>query len=250
MKIIPAIDLLDKKAVRLYQGDYSQVTVYNEDPAAQAVEFADAGVLLIHLVDLNAARTGDRSVNGSVIETIADSVRLKYGHRVFLELGGGIRDHVSLEHYFSLGIDRAILGTAALKDPQFLKEALEKHGPEKIIVGVDARDGMVKVDGWEGDGGAEVFAFLKKMEETGVQEIIFTDIKTDGTLKGPAVDSIREILFKTTLRVTASGGVGSFEDLVTLKKLGSERLTGVIAGKAVYEKKFDLAKAVAEITNH
>jgi phosphoribosylformimino-5-aminoimidazole carboxamide ribotide isomerase len=242
-KVIPAIDLLDKKAVRLYQGDYSQVTVYNENPVDQIKEFTEAKASLIHLVDLNAARTGDRTVNGETIARIAEYAKGKCS----LELGGGIRSHESIKHYFSLGIDRAILGTAALRDPAFLKEAIDEYGAERIIVGVDAKDGIVKVDGWEGDGGMEVFTFLKKMEDTGVREVIFTDIKTDGTLKGPAVDAIKDILARTKLRVIASGGVGSLDDLKKLKSLNNARLVGAIAGKAIYEKRFELKDAIAEL---
>lgn len=241
MKIIPAVDLLDGKVVRLLRGDYAKSTVYGEKPTDPIGDFISAGAELIHIVDLNAARNGDRGVNSRAIEEIAEFA----SGRARLELGGGIRDLSAVEHYFALGIERCILGTAAVRDPDFLREALGEHGGEKIIVGVDARDGRVKVSGWEQDGGIEVEGFLKELERTGVAEVIFTDIQTDGALTGPALDSLQKVLQSTvTMRIIASGGIASIDDVRALLELRHPRLVGAISGRAIYEKRLDLAAAV------
>lgn len=239
-KIIPAIDLLDGKVVRLYKGDYAQATVYREDAAAQALEFVDAGADLIHIVDLNGARNGDRTANRKPIETILETIRGK----AELEIGGGIRDFEALDGYLQNGVQRGILGTSAVKDPEFLKAAIEKYGPERIIVGVDARDGRVKVSGWEEDGGITTIDFVKLLEQMGVIEIIFTDIRTDGALSGPALDSIGDVLNASSMNVIASGGISALKDVQDLLEMGNPRLVGAITGRAVYEKRLHVHEAV------
>ena len=239
--IIPAVDLLDGQVVRLFRGDYDQSTVYGDDPGEPIEKFIEAGAELIHIVDLNAARNGDRSVNEAAVERILTVA----GKRARLEIGGGIRDLDSLSDYLGRGIARCILGTAAVNDPEFLKKSLAAHGPEKVIVGIDARDGRVRVDGWEKDSGVNVADFLKEMEKIGIGEIIFTDILTDGAMTGPAIGSLKEVLTATsTLRLIASGGISSLDDVQALLDLKEPRLVGAISGRAIYEGKLDVQEAV------
>ena len=240
-QVIPAADLLDGKVVRLFRGDYARVTVYGDDPSDPIREFIDQGAELIHIVDLNAARSGERDVNQGALEKIVAAAN----GRARLELGGGVRDLASLARCFELGFERAIIGTAAVNDPAFLAEALARHGGERIIVGVDARDGRVRVAGWEQDSGRPVTDFLRELENAGIREVIFTDIMTDGALTGPAVDSLREVIGATrAMRVVASGGIASLDDIRALLDLNEPRLVGAITGRAVYEKKLDVRAAV------
>lgn len=239
-QIIPAIDLLDGKVVRLYRGDYDRVTVYGDSTGDVISSFIEAGAKLIHLVDLNAARTGDRTIN---MEALDEAVQAA-GSIAKLELGGGIRNMDDLRSVFDSGIHRAILGSAAVRSPEFLAEAIHEYGPKKIIVGVDARDGRVKTDGWEVDGGVTVVDFLKRLEEMEVGEVIFTDIVTDGTLSGPPVESLQEVLSATSMRVIASGGISSLDDIRTLLSMEPRRPSGAITGRAVYEGKLDVKEAV------
>lgn len=245
-RIIPAIDLLDGNVVRLYRGDYNQVTVYSDDPVPTVKEFVHAGASLIHVVDLNAARDGNRKPNASAIESILTEV----GNNASVEIGGGIRSEEDMKDYFDRGVDRCILGTSAVTDPDLLKRAVGLYGHERIIVGVDAKDGTVRISGWEKDGGLRVSEFLNNLEGMGVKEIIFTDIKTDGTLSGPPIDSLREILATTNLRVIASGGVSSLADVESLLSIKNDRLVGAIAGRAVYENKLKVEDAVQLIRKH
>lgn len=245
-RIIPAIDLLDGKVVRLYRGDYSQVTVYSNDPVPTVQDFVHAGASLIHVVDLNAARDGDRRKNADAIESIMAEV----GTKASVEIGGGIRNDDALKEYFDRGVDRCILGTSAVTDPELLKRAIAVYGHERIIVGVDAKDGTVRISGWEKDGGVKVPEFLKTLEGMGVYEIIFTDIRTDGTLSGPPIDSLSEILANTNLRVIASGGVSSIDDVKSLLAINESNLVGAITGRAVYENKLNVSEAVKLIQNH
>lgn len=238
--IIPAIDLLDGRVVRLYRGDYSQATVYSENPGEIARTFSDQGARIIHVVDLNAARNKDRSVNEKAIGAILDAVRGKS----IVEVGGGIRSMDSIREYMGRGVDRLILGTAAVSDPDFLKNAMIEYGAERIIAGVDAKDGSVRVQGWESDSGVRVRDFLPRLEQAGVREIIFTDIHTDGTLSGPAIDSLEDVLNHSRLRVIASGGVSSLSDIERLLAMGHSNLVGAITGRAVYEEKLNVAEAI------
>ncbi len=241
-QIIPAIDLLGGQVVRLFQGDYAQKTVYGLDPAAQIRAFTAAGAELVHIVDLDGARTGRREANAAAISSILGAVAAT-GARI--EVGGGIRDLATIAAYLDRGVHRCILGTAAVRDRDFLQSALDTYGPERIIVGVDARDGRVRVAGWEEDAGIGVGEFLEEMESRGTGEIIFTDIRTDGALDGPALDSLGMVLADCGLRVVASGGISSLEDVRILRDLQHPRLVGAITGRALYEGRLDLARAVA-----
>ncbi len=241
--VIPAIDLLDTKTVRLLRGEYDQSTIYGDDPAARALAFVEAGAELVHLVDLNAARSGDRSVNRRAVSAVLEAVK----GRARVELGGGIRNMDALDEVARQGVDRFVLGTAALKDPAFLRAALNRYGKDRIIAGVDVKDGTVRVSGWEKDGGVRTEDFLKRLEDTGIEEIIFTDIQTDGALTGPPVQTLRSVLSACGLRVIASGGIASNADLVELALLKEERLIGAITGRAVYEGKVDLALAIQQV---
>lgn len=247
--IIPAVDLLGGQVVRLYKGDYDQSTVYGDDPAAPIREFLAAGARLVHVVDLDAARNGDRSVNARAIETILRALadHGDAGSRPLLEVGGGIRDISAIEFYRKVGVDRCIIGTAAVKNPDFVSAAIAAHGSDAVIVGVDALDGIVRVAGWEESSGLAVADFLRDMQSRGVAEVIFTDIARDGALTGPPLEALQSVLDAAPLRVIASGGVASLKDvrqLLELSRKNANRLRGVISGKAIYEKKLDVAEAV------
>ena len=240
-ELIPAIDLLDGSVVRLLQGDYDRSTRYAATPGEQAQAFVTAGARIIHVVDLNAARTGQRDVNRGAIEEIVAAV----AGRALVELGGGIRNSHSLSEALGLGVTRAVIGTAAVNDPAFLRAALETHGPERIIVGVDARDGHVKTAGWEEDGGVRTADLLARLETDGVSEVIFTDIAVDGALSGPALRSIADVHAATKqLRIIASGGVSSQKDVEDLARAGLSRLVGVVVGRAIYEGHLDVAGTI------
>ena len=235
MYIYPAIDLYDGKAVRLFKGDYAQMTVYNEDAVAVALDFKAAGATHMHLVDLEGAKLG-RPANA---ETIAKLVKAFDG---FVEVGGGIRTMETAESYLSLGVDRVILGTAAVNDPAFLEEALRKYG-EKIAVGVDIKDGFVAIKGWTEKSQLTAEEFFAKMESLGVRAIICTDISRDGAMQGTNRELYRELSQKYTMDLIASGGVSSMEDVVALKAMD---IHGAIIGKAYYTGAIDLQKAVEE----
>lgn len=244
-QVIPAVDLLGGNVVRLYKGDYDQSTVYGNDPAQPIRAFIEAGAELVHVVDLDAARQGDRSVNREAVRII----RAAAGDAVRLEIGGGIRDLSAVEEYRNAGMDRVIIGTAAVRDPEFTAQAVQRFGAEHVIVGVDALDGIVRVSGWEEKSSLTVRDFMRDLEERrGVQEIIFTDIDRDGALTGPPLGALRELLENSGLRIVASGGVATLDDVRSLLDLrraaGDSRLVGVISGKAIYEGKLDLAAAV------
>ena len=233
MFLYPAIDLVGGKAVRLYKGDYAQMTVYNDDPVAVAKDFQRAGARRMHLVDLEAAKSGVPA-NAATIRAIAEQTDL------FLEVGGGIRNMEILETYLSLGVDRAILGTAAVTDPQFLREAVEKYG-EKVAVGVDLKDGFVAIKGWTETSELTAEAFFERMEALGVRTIICTDISRDGAMKGTNRALYKALSEKFAIDLIASGGVSSMEDIAALKEMG---LHGAIIGKAYYTGAIDLKEAL------
>lgn len=241
-QVIPAIDVLDGKVVRLHQGDYNQRSEYPGDPVEQLKSFVADGASLIHLVDLNAARNGDRSVNRA---TIASVVAAAKASSVQIELGGGLRDLDALQAAIDLGVDRCIIGTAAVKNPDLVLEAVQRHGRGRIIVGVDALDGQVRVSGWEESSELSVSVFLAELESQGVQEVIFTDISRDGALAGPALSALEAVLEWSGLRVISSGGVSSIEDIRRLLEMRHPRLVGVICGKAIYEGRVNLRDAIA-----
>ena len=233
MLIFPAIDLYEGKAVRLYKGDYAQMTVYSDDPVSVAKEFQKAGAKRMHLVDLEAAKSGIPA-NAATIRAIAENTDL------FLEVGGGIRNMEILETYLSLGVDRAIMGTAAVTDPQFLKEAVEKYG-EKVAVGVDLKDGFVAIKGWTETSELTAEAFFEKMQTLGVKTVICTDISRDGAMKGTNRELYKTLSEKFSIDLIASGGVSSIDDIVALKEMG---LHGAIIGKAYYTGAIDLKEAL------
>ena len=233
MILYPAIDLVGGKAVRLYKGDYAQMTVYSDDPVSVAKDFQKAGAKRMHLVDLEAAKSGVPE-NAETIRAIAENTDL------FLEVGGGIRTMQTLETYLSLGVDRAILGTAAVTDPQFLREAVEKYG-ERVAVGVDLKDGLVAIKGWTETSDLTAESFFAKMEALGVKTVICTDISRDGAMKGTNRALYRELSEKFSIDLIASGGVSSIGDIAALKEMG---LHGAIIGKAYYTGAIDLKEAL------
>ena len=233
MNIFPAIDLYDKKAVRLYKGDYNQMTVYSEKPWEIAIDFEKKGAKFIHVVDLEGAKTGE-TPNLDVVEKIAASTEL------FLEIGGGIRDMKTVETYLANGADRVILGTSAVNDEAFLRQAVEKYG-EKIAVGADVKDGYIAIKGWVEKSEYSLENFLNKMQKIGVKAVICTDISKDGAMKGTNLELYKELSEKYSLEIVASGGVSSMDDVKALKEIG---VWGAIIGKAYYTGAIDLKEAI------
>ena len=233
MYIYPAIDLYGGKAVRLFKGEYSQMTVYSDDPVGVARDFAAAGASRIHLVDLEGAKTG-KPANLSAIAKIIEATGL------FAEVGGGIRDMETVESYLSIGVSRVILGTAAVTNPAFLREALAKYG-EKIAVGVDLKGGFVAIKGWTETSELKAGDFFEKMQTLGVKTIICTDISRDGAMKGSNLNLYRDLSARFDIELIASGGVSSMEDVTALAAMG---LHGAIIGKAYYVGAVDLKEAV------
>ena len=235
MKIFPAIDLYDKKAVRLYKGDYANMTVYSDDPLSVARDFERQGAEYVHLVDLEGAKLGT-TPNIGVVESIAK------GTSLFIEIGGGIRTMDVLDKYFSVGVSRCILGTAAVSDAEFLSQAVEKYG-EKIAVSADVKDGFVAIKGWVEKSEYTLDAFLEMLEKVGVKTVILTDISKDGAMKGTNRELYKEVNEKYGIDFIASGGVSSMEDVVALAKSG---IYGAIIGKAYYVGAINLADAIME----
>lgn len=233
MIIFPAIDLFGGKAVRLFKGDYQQMTVYNENPVEVVKDFVSAGALAVHLVDLEGAKDGTTPN----FETVC---RIKRESGLFCEIGGGIRTMETAEKYISAGLDRVILGTAAVSSPEFLHEAVKKYG-EKIAVGADVRDGKIAVSGWLETTSLTLDVFLSSMQEAGVKTVICTDISKDGAMRGTNLQLYKELSQKYALNITASGGVSSLEDV---KHLAALNLYGAIIGKAYYTKEIDLRAAI------
>lgn len=234
MILLPAIDMKDGCAVRLKKGDFNQLTVYSEDPSEFAVKFRDAGAGFIHLVDLDGALKG-HSVNEAAIRKITSTVDTP------CELGGGIRSLEAIEYVLGLGVYRVILGTSAVKNPDFVSEAVDKFGSERIVVGIDAKDGRVATHGWETLSEYTAAELAEDMKSRGVRTIIYTDISRDGMLTGPNVSATKKLSDATGLDVIASGGVSCMEDLEELSDAG---IYGAIIGKAYYEGKVDIKEAV------
>ncbi len=233
MKIFPAIDLYNGKAVRLYKGDFAQMTVYSENAAQVALQFRSAGAKYMHLVDLEGAKQGSPA-NADVIKDI----RMAFGG--FVELGGGIRNMETVEYYLSLGIDRVILGTAAVTNPEFLKAALAQY-PGRIAVGVDILDGFVAIKGWTEKTQLKAEDFFRSMQELGVKTVICTDISRDGAMQGTNRELYRRLSQEFSVNIIASGGVSDLEDVMALQQMG---LYGAIIGKAYYTGAIDLRQAV------
>ena len=233
MNIFPAIDLFEHKAVRLFKGDYAEMTVYSDNPVEIAHDFEAKGAKFIHIVDLEGAKNGD-TPNFDTVKEIAQNTGL------FCEIGGGIRSLDTVEKYLSAGLDRVILGTAAVNDEEFLRTAVNKYG-DKIAVGVDIKDGFVAVKGWTEKSEYSCFDFCEKMREIGVKTLICTDISRDGAMKGTNRQLYKELSEKFDMSITASGGVSSIEDIKALRSLN---LYGAIIGKAYYIGAIDLKEAL------
>ena len=233
MILFPAIDLYEGKAVRLFRGDYAQMTVYSDHPEVIARNFAACGATHVHLVDLEGARSGE-TPNLDTVLKIRETAGL------FCEIGGGIRNMDVVDRYLSAGLDRVILGTAAVEDESFLRDAVRKYG-EKIAVGADVRDGYIAVKGWTEKSAVRLMDFCGKMEQIGVRTLICTDISRDGAMRGTNREMYRELSERLGLQITASGGVSSLEDVESLRKMN---LYGAIIGKAYYTGDIDLKKAI------
>jgi phosphoribosylformimino-5-aminoimidazole carboxamide ribotide isomerase len=233
MNIFPAIDLYDQKAVRLFKGDYTQMTVYSDNPIEIARDFEAAGAKFIHMVDLEGARDGS-TPNLSIVADVAQNTSL------FVEIGGGIRDMETVEKYLSVGVSRVILGTAAVNDEAFLREAVSKYG-EKIAVGADVKDGYIAIKGWLEQSAYTLEDFLSKMQAIGVTTIICTDISKDGAMKGTNREMYRRLSEQFRMNLVASGGVSSMDDVKALAEMG---LYGAIIGKAYYTGAIDLREAI------
>lgn len=233
MLIYPAIDLYGGKAVRLYKGDYAQMTIYNDNPVEVAKDFAACGASCIHLVDLEGAKNGTTPN----FETVT-AIKAETG--LFCEIGGGIRSMETIDRYLSAGIDRVILGTAAVTEPGFVEAAVAKYG-EKIAVGIDIKDGFVAIKGWTVKSEENAFEFCEKMQKIGVKTLICTDISKDGAMQGTNHDLYRELSEQFQMNIIASGGVSSLEDVERLAKLS---IHGAIVGKAYYTGAIDLKKAI------
>ncbi len=236
MIVIPAIDLMDGKCVRLKQGRFDSKTVFSDDPVEVALRWQEMGAEWIHVVDLDGAREGTMR-NFDVVERIVRSVRVP------VQLGGGIRDMKRLQMVLDLGVERAIIGTAALKNPGFAKLACEEFG-DRIAVGIDARDGMVATDGWLDVSEKPAIRFAIEMEKLGVSLIIYTDIGRDGTLSGVNLRAMEEMARSINIPLIASGGVSSIDDIEKLKGIEHLGLIGVIVGKALYTGDLDLKEAI------
>ncbi|MGN3973697.1 1-(5-phosphoribosyl)-5-[(5-phosphoribosylamino)methylideneamino]imidazole-4-carboxamide isomerase [Tsuneonella sp. SYSU-LHT278] len=237
MIVFPAIDLKSGQVVRLAEGDMDRATVYGDDPPAQALRFAEAGAEHLHVVDLDGSFAG-RSENGAAVEAIVEAFP------GYVQLGGGIRTREAVEAWFDLGVARVVMGTAALQDPQFVKDmAREFEGG--IVVAVDARDGMVATEGWAEVSDIPVVDLARRFEDAGVASLLFTDIGRDGMLKGVNIDATVDLARRVDLPVIASGGVKGIDDIYVLSMHANEGIEGVITGRALYDGRLDLAAAVA-----
>ena len=238
MILYPAIDLKDGQAVRLLRGDMEKSTVFNDDPASQAMEFVDAGCAWLHLVDLNGAFAGE-PVNDAAVEAILSRTQVP------AQLGGGIRDMATIERWLDKGLQRAILGTVAVENPDLVREAA-KAFPGHVAVGIDARDGRVATKGWAEETDVMVTDLAKSFEDAGVAAIIYTDINRDGAMQGPNIEATADLARAVSIPVIASGGVSSLDDLIALRDCGAG-LNGAISGRALYDGAIDLKAALAAL---
>lgn len=237
MIVFPAIDLKSGQVVRLAEGDMDRATVYGDNPAAQAAAFAEAGAQFLHVVDLDGSFAGE-AVNRAAVEAILESFA---GH---VQLGGGIRTAQAVEGWFELGVSRVVMGTAALKDPQFVKD-MAREWPGGIVVAVDARDGMVATQGWADVSDVPMTDLARRFEDAGVASLLFTDIGRDGMLKGCNIEATVDLARATNLPVIASGGVKGLDDIRMLALHAGDGIEGVITGRALYDGRLDLAAAIA-----
>jgi phosphoribosylformimino-5-aminoimidazole carboxamide ribotide isomerase len=236
MILFPAIDLKDGACVRLLRGDMANATVFNEDPAAQACRFAEAGFEWLHVVDLNGAFAG-RPINRAAVMAIRNAVDLR------IQLGGGIRNREAIDDWLALGIDRVVLGTAAFRNPELVRQAAADHRGA-VAVGLDARDGRIAVEGWVETTGTSVIELARRFEDCGVAAIICTDIARDGALWGVNATAVGEVARQVRVPVIASGGVASLADIAALKAFEADGVAGVICGRALYDGRIDPAAAL------
>ena len=234
MKLYPAIDIKNGQCVRLRQGQFQDVEVYSNTPAKVAELWQSKGASYIHIVDLDGALAG-HSVNDDAIKEIVNTVNVK------IQVGGGIRTIKDIDSKLALGISRVIIGTKAVENPAFIKEAINAFGPEAIVVGIDAKAGMVAIEGWEKVSNYNAVTLALQMRDMGVKTIVYTDISKDGMLQGPNIIHTKEMVEATGLDIIASGGISSLKDLESLNEI---KVEGTIIGKALYENKFDLSDAI------
>ena len=238
MQIYPAIDIIEGKAVRLSQGSFDNVTVFNDDPADAAKDWVDAGASYIHIVDLDGARYGK-----TFVTDIIRNIKSKYN--INIQTGGGVRSMEDIAKRIEAGASRVIIGTAAVKNPELVKAAVEKYG-DKIAVGVDAKDGMAAIHGWKETSGVTALELCLKMKGYGVKTIIYTDISKDGMMSGPNIGATKELIEKTGMDIIASGGVSTYEDIENVKNINA---SGVIIGKALYNGALELRRIIEEYEN-
>ncbi|MGB3310614.1 MAG: 1-(5-phosphoribosyl)-5-[(5-phosphoribosylamino)methylideneamino]imidazole-4-carboxamide isomerase [Nodosilinea sp.] len=241
MEVIPAIDLIDGRCVRLYQGDYAQTEVFNDNPVEVAQQWVEQGATRLHLVDLDGAKSG-KPENWQAIAAIVQAVDIP------VEVGGGLRDRARVTDLFSIGVRYAILGTAAIENPELVSD-LAGEFPGQIIVGIDARDGKVATRGWLETSEVDAIALAQQMAQRGAAAIIYTDIQRDGTLQGPNIPAMRAMAEAVSIPVIASGGVGALRDLLSLLPLESQGVAGVIVGRALYTGDVSLKEAVRAVGN-
>ena len=239
MEILPAIDLLDGACVRLHQGDYDQVTRFSEDPVAQALSWQSQGATRLHLVDLDGAKRGE-PINDAAVRAITSALDIP------VQLGGGVRSLERAEELIACGLDRVILGTVAIEQPQLVQELAQRH-PGRIVVGIDANNGRVATRGWIEQSDVLATDLAKQFSAAGIAAIITTDIATDGTLAGPNLEALRTMSQCSAVPVIASGGIGCMADLLSLLPLEPLGVTGVIVGRALYDGRVDLAEAIAAL---
>lgn len=233
MIIYPAIDIKDRSCVRLVQGDYDEVTIYEKDPVKVALKWESLGAEILHLVDLDGARGGVR-INEDVVKDIVKSVNIP------VQIGGGIRDTDGVETYLKSGVKYVIIGTAAIKNPTWLEEIVDKYG-ERIIVSIDAKNGLIATDGWESTSDKKALDYIKELKDMGVNRIVYTDIAKDGMLIGPNFEIYEDLKKEVDIEIIASGGVTTKDDIMRLKEID---VYGAIIGKALYEGRLDLEEVV------
>ena len=238
MEVIPAIDLKNGRCVRLFQGDFNQETVFSDDPLAMALSWQEQGGHRLHLVDLDGAVQG-KPVHLNVISSIVQALDIP------VQVGGGIRDMASADAWLGAGVDRVVIGTAAVRDPDMVQEVCRKHGSQRVVVSVDAKEGLVALQGWKETSSVTVLELAEQMAEIGVVRLLYTDIARDGALTGPDMGTNAKLASETGLAIQASGGVSSVEDIKGLLPTGVE---GVIVGRALYTGAVSLAEAVAAVS--
>jgi len=236
MILIPAIDIRDGKVVRLFRGDYAQEKVYSDDPVMMAKKWVQQGAQMIHVVDLDGAREG-KPKNSTVIQSLVESVGVP------IQMGGGMRSLEIIKQTLAMGVSRVVIGTKAL-DEKMVCSVLKEVSADQIVVGIDASEGMVRTEGWIKESGVQVETLCENIIRCGVKHIVFTDIKQDGTLSGPNIESLKRVLSFSELRVVASGGVGSIDHIRSIALLRAPNVYGVIIGKALYEETLALSEAL------